>query len=236
MSTIFYLFIPFFRWCPYLFDSGWDISGHIFIYGLQLIPYWLTSTNIKLHLHSQGKKETSSFHCDFGRNEPSEIGSFHTPIPPAPTFGMVKWILTKFQKSWRCCFPRHPFTTKCYCHGTFAFLRIIQVIIFWFTFCTSAFFHTPTEVLSAWTLFLFIFPASRFIHRISTFSRCRHSVLMKLFVISTALSMIASILIFLKLFVSKQPRILPSFLAFLCYDVVLCIVVYRGVIMLSRKE
>ena len=104
--------------------SNWDPSGHVFLYGLQLIPLWLLPT---LSTTTTSSSSLASNH-------------YHT------NNSILKHIYYHPTLSW--------LSTYCYPYiGTLSFQHILlffEILIYYMTFTTSSFFHTPSETFMAW--------------------------------------------------------------------------------------
>ena len=118
-------------------NSGWDPSGHLFIYALQLIPSWI---NGEMHLPSFSSSSTS-FVVLSSLPSHSSSSSSSSSSSIASLSGLSGNLFYSFTPT---------LLRSC--------ILLWSILLFWMTSMTALFFHLPSEIAATWlisaTLFL----------------------------------------------------------------------------------
>lgn len=153
------VFIMIIRFTVKLVDyfGGWDPSGHVFLYGLQLIPLWLlpTVTKYSNSSTSSGSSITSNFNNNSSayKNSAKE-GTTGTPSLSSSS-SLLEHIYYHPSSSYNLSRPLVNGMGISLHH----ILSILEIIIYYMTFTTASFFHTPSETFASWliiTIFVII--------------------------------------------------------------------------------
>ena len=114
-------------------NSGWDPSGHLFIYALQLIPSW-SWINGEMHLPSFSSSLTS-FVVLSSLPSHSSSSSSSSSSSISSLSGLSGNLLYSFTPILlRTCF------------------LLWSVLLFWMTSMTALFFHLPSEIAATWLI------------------------------------------------------------------------------------